>query len=99
MAYFSNGSEGSLLDEQCAKCILGDDCCPIFYVQITYNYEACNNKVASEILNYLIKDDGTCTMYTDFKDKFELSNEKEIACDRCGCPSETHKCRSCNDLP
>jgi len=48
MAYFSNSSEGSCLDNECLNCILHDKPCPIFLVQATYNYEACNNKTASE---------------------------------------------------
>ena len=56
MAYFSNGSEGEVLDNECAECVLTDDIpCPILWVQLEYNYEACNNEIASKILNDLIK--------------------------------------------
>lgn len=71
MAYFSNGSEGACFDEQCSKCILGNKTCPIDYVQTMYNYEAVNNKVATEILNNLVKNDGTCKMLEEFKDILE----------------------------
>ena len=55
MAYFSNGSEGEVFDIECIECVFGELGCPVFYVQSTYNYEACNNKVASKILNDLVK--------------------------------------------
>lgn len=63
MAYFSNGSEGMCFDEQCAKCRYAEHRCPIAFVQMMYNYDAVNNKVATEILGHLVKDDGTCTMF------------------------------------
>lgn len=71
MAYFSNGSEGACFDNQCAKCIFGDKSCPIAYVQIEYNYDAVNNKVATDILGHLVKNDGTCKMYAKFTDILE----------------------------
>jgi len=58
MAYFSNGTEGEALDNECSDCILGDlrvGVCPVFYAQIEYNYEACNNPLARKILNRLVK--------------------------------------------
>ena len=55
MAYFSNGSEGEVFDVECRKCSLGDKACPIFIVQSTYNYDACNNKTARAILDDLVK--------------------------------------------
>ena len=63
MAYFSNGSEGEVFDAQCLKCKYGEDTCPIAWVQITYNYDACNNETATNILDHLVRQDGTCTMY------------------------------------
>ena len=43
MAYFSNGSEGEILDIQCAECIHADETamCPIALVQLEYNYDQC----------------------------------------------------------
>jgi hypothetical protein len=70
MAYFSNGSEGMVFDDQCAKCKYGDKPCPIAAAQILYNYDACNNPVATKILDTLVKDDGTCAMWTEFKQDF-----------------------------
>ena len=54
MAYFSNGTEGMAFDEECGECILFNKACPIALVQSLYNYEAVNNKTASEILNCLV---------------------------------------------
>jgi len=73
MAYFANGSEGECFDEQCSKCIFGEKPCPIAAVQTTYNYEAANanNKTATNILDMLVKNDGTCMMFETF--------EKELA--------------------
>lgn len=70
MAYFANGSDGMVFDNQCAKCKYGQDPCPIALVQTLYNYEAVNNIVASNILNDLVKADGTCTMRETFKKDF-----------------------------
>ena len=63
MAYFPNGSAGECFDEQCLKCILFERACPIAWVQMEYNYKACNNEVASAILGELVKDDGTCELF------------------------------------
>lgn len=63
MAYFPNGSSGMVFDEQCGRCRYGDGPCPIYWVQVNYNYDACNNEVATKILNDLVKDDGTCAMF------------------------------------
>jgi len=63
MAYFANGTEGMCFDEQCSICKYGEEPCPIAMVQMHYNYDACNNKVATAILNALVKNNGTCTMY------------------------------------
>ena len=72
MAYFSNSSDGVHFDEQCSKCIFGEKPCPIAFVQAEYNYEACNNKIASAILNDLVKHNGTCTMFETFQRDLEL---------------------------
>ena len=68
MAYFSNGTEGMAFDDQCAKCKFGDLACPIALVQIHYNYGAVGNEVATQILNHLVKNDGTCMMLKEFED-------------------------------
>lgn len=63
MAYFSNGTSGECFDQQCGQCRFGDSYCPIHWVQVNYNYDACNVPVASAILDDLVKDDGTCAMF------------------------------------
>lgn len=70
MAYFSNSSEGYCFDEQCSRCRYGDMPCPIAWVQMDNNYEACNNPVARNILDHLVKQDGTCTMFEMDKKHF-----------------------------
>jgi len=67
MAYFANGSEGSSFEEQCSKCKYGKEPCPIAYVQLQFNYEACNNEVATSILAELVKDNGDCVMFNTFE--------------------------------
>jgi|WetSurMetagenome_2_1015567.scaffolds.fasta_scaffold148707_2 hypothetical protein len=62
MAYFSNGSEGARFEEECSTCPLGEFPCPIAWIQTENNYDACENKVATTILNYLVKDNGECAM-------------------------------------
>jgi hypothetical protein len=74
MAYFANGTAGLNLDEQCSRCIYGEKACPIYWVQLNWNYEACNNKVAREILDYLIADCGRCTMFEFDKDHLKLKD-------------------------
>jgi hypothetical protein len=55
MAYFSNGTEGEQFHNECGECILDECECPIVGVQLHFNYEACNNKTATAILNDLVK--------------------------------------------
>ena len=66
MAYFANGSEGMYLDEQCEHCIFGNKACPIYEAQYMYNYDAVNNKVATDILNTIVDKDGNCRMLKAF---------------------------------
>ena len=72
MGYFSNGTEGTVFDHQCSLCKYGEKNCPIAFVQQMYNYDACNNKVAREILDELVKDNGTCAMFKEFKNDFRI---------------------------
>lgn len=50
----------------------GDEICPIGSVQFIYNYDACNNEVATKILNELVENDGTCIMFKRFRKDFEI---------------------------
>jgi len=77
MAYFSNGSEGMVFDEECSTCKYGQDPCPIAWVQRVYNYDACNNEVASKILNEFVKDDGKCAM-KEFMKKYKGKHPDQL---------------------
>ena len=79
MAYFSNGSEAMVFEEECSNCILGEEACPIAWVQLEYNYEACNNKTASAILNHLVKQEEDTWRFLGcrMKSLLEDSNAKE----------------------
>jgi len=77
MAYFSNGTEGMKFKYQCSLCRYGEEQCPIALVQELYNYEACNNATAQGILNILVENDGTCTMFKEFEGDF--SNKEKNA--------------------
>jgi formate hydrogenlyase subunit 6/NADH:ubiquinone oxidoreductase subunit I len=72
MAYFPNGCSGDSFDNQCTLCKYGHEPCPIAAVQLEYNYDAVNNKVATDILNSLVKNNGECTMFKIFKKDFYL---------------------------
>lgn len=64
MAYFSNGNEAGKFENQCANCDYGEEHCPIQHVQVLYNYDACNNKVARKILDSLVDTKDGCVMFT-----------------------------------
>jgi hypothetical protein len=74
MAYFSNGSEGMVFDAQCSKCKFGDKPCPIAAIQINYNYDQLKDSsgIARKIMDELVKDDGTCTVYEMAKLEFGI---------------------------
>ena len=67
MAYFSNGSEGEILHNQCAECPIPDDAaCPILWVQLNYNYQQLDKDgketLTSEVMNCLVDRKGICKM-------------------------------------
>jgi len=55
MAMFSNSSEGMLFDDECDECKL--DYCPVTHIQLFYNYAQVGNKIATEIMNHLVKEE------------------------------------------
>jgi len=75
MAYFSNGSEGMCFEDQCMRCKYGQEPCPIALAQITYNYDACNNETARKILDTLVSNDGTCSMFKTFEKDLRIDNK------------------------
>lgn len=78
MAYFLNSEERERLNKRCEKCLFGRESCPIKFVQHTFNYEAKDNKVASGILNSLIKDDGECSVFKVFKEYLYIKKEEKM---------------------
>jgi hypothetical protein len=62
MAYFSNGTEGEILDSQCLECKLLKEPCPIILVHLEYNYDQCGNELARKIMNELVGEDGICKL-------------------------------------
>lgn len=81
MAYFSNGSEGMVFDDQCAKCKYGKAPCPIALVQMEYNYDQHKDTsgIARKILDTLVSDDGTCAVYEMAKQDFGIDpNQLEL---------------------
>lgn len=72
MAYFSNSTEGTKFDHQCSLCKYGEESCPIALVQQLYNYDACNNEIATKILDALVSNNGTCSMWQQFKNDFRI---------------------------
>lgn len=59
MAYFANSCEGDHLENQCARCPYGKLPCPIYYVQMEYNYDY-KIEIVKNILDSLIGEDGDC---------------------------------------
>ena len=76
MAYFSNGSEGMALDDQCCDCIenLEGQYCPIHSVQILFNYKQNDNPNLEKAMNMLIDESGICQMKSHI-DKRRSDNE------------------------
>lgn len=81
MAYFSNGTEGMVFDDQCARCKFGRHPCPIAFVQIDANYDQHKDLTgtARKILDHLVKNDGTCMVYEMAKQDFAIDpNQLEL---------------------
>jgi len=74
MAYFANGTEGTVFEHQCSICKYGEKNCPIAFVQQMYNYDACNNEIARKILDELVADNGTCAMWKEFQNDFRIDS-------------------------
>lgn len=74
MAYFSNSSEGECFDDQCSRCKFGQMACPVALLQMEYNYEQLREPTGklTEVMNLLVKEDGTCTVFEMAKADFEV---------------------------
>lgn len=79
MAYFPNGTSGECFSEQCGRCRFGEMACPIYVVQSTYNYDACNVPVARKILDALVKNDGTCAMFAMDPECFRSDERDQLS--------------------
>lgn len=75
MAYFANSTEGSFLDDQCIKCRLHFNC-SVAFVQDFYNYDQCGNKLAENILNSLIGEDGVCKIFDENKMLLQMTEDE-----------------------
>ena len=63
MAYFANGSEGMVLDEQCEQCHIDVDMpCPILLLYLEYNYKQVNNPDLRKAMDILVNEQGICQM-------------------------------------
>lgn len=66
MAYFSNGSEGEIFDNQCAECLHQDEetMCPIAFVQTHFNYDQLSDgqEKLREAVTMLVDEKGNCRM-------------------------------------
>jgi len=79
MAYFSNSTEGDVFVAQCAKCKYGQLPCPVALIQMEFNYDAVNNKIATAIMDILVKEDGTCSVWKMAQKEFEIDpNQLEM---------------------
>jgi hypothetical protein len=74
MAYFSNGSEGVVFDDQCARCKFGQHPCPIAFVQMDANYDQIKDTTgtARKILSHLVHDNGSCQVFEMAKKDFAI---------------------------
>lgn len=81
MGYFSKSGEGCKLDDQCAQCCLGDEACPIFSAQTTFNYDATKNKIATKVLNTIVSNEKGCEMFVMFNKKIKHNIDTHIGCD------------------
>lgn len=89
MAYFSNGTEGLFLEEQCESCLHGmkdDLMCPVMHVQLEYNYKQIDdhNKDLRAAMNLLVDEQGNCLMKAAMEKagiKFDLSGRDQMSLD------------------
>ena len=77
MAYFSNSSDGSVFDAQCSKCKFGNYACPVAAMQLLWNYDQVGNKLAEQIMDNFVKQDGTCTVFEMAKEDFEIDPNQQ----------------------
>ena len=85
MGYFSNGTEGFYLEEQCHNCLHGlndEMLCPVALVQLTYNYSQIGNDDLQAALNMLIDEHGICLMKHAIEKagiRFDFSEREQLS--------------------
>ncbi len=74
MAYFQDGTESKILDEECRSCVLGQGTCPIYLAQCLFNFEQMQDgqERLMQILHLLIDDGGICQVKKLMANKVEL---------------------------
>jgi hypothetical protein len=68
MAYFSNSTEGDILQSQCDRCPLGDKPCPVMSVQLLFNYDQIGNAKLKEAMEQLVDKKGMCQLFPLLKE-------------------------------
>ena len=90
MAYFANGTEGEILDRQCADCIHEDlsALCPVYHIMMTYNYDQLDKgqEKLRACLNILIQDEGGLCAMKPLIDKMRKGEDKKI-------PESEYRCQ------
>lgn len=97
MAYFSNGSEGEILDRQCAECPVGRDPqaqCPVLLAQSVWNYDQIKNGQRTEVsrvLDLLVNQEGICLMRKAMMEAKPPEFELGKPCPMCGAKDRVMK--------
>lgn len=85
MAYFSNSTSGSILDEQCGECMVPHDApCPVLFCQTTYNYSQVSKPDQKTVLDNLVDDEGICKMKKVLDDIPSHHGDIDHRCRYCG---------------
>ena len=65
MAFFSNSSDGDVLQRQCDVCQLGELDCPVLAIQMLHNYNQLdkNETRLREVMNLLVNEKGICKVH------------------------------------
>ncbi len=79
MAYFSNSDAGLCFAEQCSRCKYGEDCCPVALIQMQYNYSQFQNADVKQILDWLVKNDGTCTVFELMEKDLAIKDDSQLS--------------------
>jgi hypothetical protein len=77
VAYFSNSTDGDILQQQCDECPLGREGmhCPAFLVQSLHNYDQVGNEKLKSAMELLIDKKGECQLRKEVL-KLEIKEEK-----------------------